>query len=112
MVAWTGSRRRPAPSSSSEDDHGGLTWTAKRRNAYLTSFTRTAPRQVENADGPPPSEAVIGVGERSGQLRPYVRPAARRLPLAIMGARARQAPIYGSVLGAQCSMRRRLKLLD
>ena len=89
MVSWTGSGRRPAPSSSSEDDHGALTWTARRRNAYLTSFTRTAPRQVENADGPRSSEAVIGVGERSRQLRPYVRPAARRLPLAIMGARAR-----------------------
>jgi hypothetical protein len=35
------------------------------------------------------SEAVIGVGGRSGQLRPYARPVARRLPLAIMGARAR-----------------------
>ena len=33
--------------------------------------------------------AVIGVGEGSGQSRPYVRPAARRLPLAIMGVRLR-----------------------
>jgi hypothetical protein len=33
-------------------------------------------------------EPLIGVGERSGQLRPYVRPVARRQPLAIMGVRA------------------------
>jgi hypothetical protein len=30
-------------------------------------------------------EPLINVGERSGQLRPYVRPVARHLPLAIMG---------------------------
>ena len=29
-------------------------------------------------------EPLIDVGERSGQLRPYVRPVARHLPLAIM----------------------------
>jgi hypothetical protein len=29
----------------------------------------------------------LSVGERSGQLRPYVRPVARRVPLAIMGVR-------------------------
>src|SRR5271168_3507582 len=34
-------------------------------------------------------EPLIDVGERSGQLRPYVRPVARRLPLAIMGVRMR-----------------------
>jgi hypothetical protein len=34
-------------------------------------------------------EALIDAGERSGQLRPYVRPVARRLPLAIMGVRVR-----------------------
>ena len=34
-------------------------------------------------------EPLIGVGERSGQLRPYVRPVARYLPLAIMGVRMR-----------------------
>jgi hypothetical protein len=34
-------------------------------------------------------EPPIDVGERSGQLRPYVRPVARRLPLAIMGVRLR-----------------------
>src|SRR6201999_1905167 len=32
---------------------------------------------------------LIDVGERSGQLRPYVRPIARRSPLAIMGVRLR-----------------------
>jgi len=30
-------------------------------------------------------EPLIDAGERSGQLRPYVRPVARRSPLAIMG---------------------------
>jgi hypothetical protein len=34
-------------------------------------------------------EPLVNVGERSGQLRPYVRPVARRLPLAIMGVRLR-----------------------
>ena len=34
-------------------------------------------------------EAPIGVVERSGQLRPYVRPVVRRSPLAIMGVRVR-----------------------
>jgi hypothetical protein len=34
-------------------------------------------------------EPPIDVGERSGQLRPYVRPVARHLPLAIMGVRMR-----------------------
>jgi len=28
-------------------------------------------------------------GKRSGQLRPYVRPTTRRMPLAIMGVRLR-----------------------
>jgi hypothetical protein len=32
-------------------------------------------------------EPLIDVGERSGQLRPYVRPVARHLPLAITGVR-------------------------
>ena len=34
-------------------------------------------------------EPLIDVGERSGQLRPYVRPIARHVPLAIMGVRMR-----------------------
>ncbi len=32
---------------------------------------------------------LIGVGERSGRSRPYVRPVARCLPLAMMGVRSR-----------------------
>jgi hypothetical protein len=36
-----------------------------------------------------PFGPLIDVGERSGQLRPYVRPVARHLPLAIMGVRMR-----------------------
>jgi hypothetical protein len=32
---------------------------------------------------------AIGVDEGSGQLRPYVRPVVRRVPLAIMGVRGR-----------------------
>jgi hypothetical protein len=35
------------------------------------------------------STADRDVGERSGQLRPYVRPVARHMPLAIMGVRMR-----------------------
>jgi hypothetical protein len=34
-------------------------------------------------------ELLIDVGERSSQSRPYVRPVARCLPLAIMGVRLR-----------------------
>jgi len=34
-------------------------------------------------------EALIGAGERSSQLRPYVRPVTRHWPLAIMGVRVR-----------------------
>jgi hypothetical protein len=36
-----------------------------------------------------PLKPVTGVREGAGQLRPYVRPAARHLPLAIMGVRVR-----------------------
>jgi hypothetical protein len=39
-----------------------------------------------------PREALSDVGERSGQVRPYVRPVARHLPLAIMGVRMRVRP--------------------
>jgi hypothetical protein len=39
--------------------------------------------------GVPSHEALSDVGERSGQVRPYVRPVARYLPLAIMGVRMR-----------------------
>jgi hypothetical protein len=35
------------------------------------------------------SKTLIDVGERSGQLRPYVRPVTRHWPLAIMGVRVR-----------------------
>src|SRR3954447_25997459 len=41
-------------------------------------------------------EAPIGVGERSGRLRPYVRPVARCSPLAIMGVRVRVRRQSGS----------------
>src|ERR1700722_5967645 len=34
-------------------------------------------------------KSPLSVGERSGQLRPYVRPVTRRSPLAIMGVRLR-----------------------
>jgi hypothetical protein len=34
-------------------------------------------------------EVLTVVGERSGQVRPYVRPVVRCLPLAIMGERMR-----------------------
>src|SRR3712207_3778085 len=107
MVSRTGSGLGGLPQASARDDHGAFTWTARGRNAYLTFLTRTAPRQVENADGPRSSEAVIGVGERSGQLRPYVRPAARRLPVAIMGVRVRvrrQTMTACSGHGAPCGV--------
>ncbi len=39
-------------------------------------------------------EPLIDVGERSGQLRPYVRPVARHLPL---------ARVYACVSGANLS---------
>jgi len=41
-------------------------------------------------------EAPIGVGQRSGRLRPYVRPVARCSPLAIMGVRMRVRRQSGS----------------
>jgi len=37
----------------------------------------------------PSGTAVDEHEEKSGQLRPYVRPVARRMPLAIMGVRLR-----------------------
>jgi hypothetical protein len=46
-------------------------------------------------------EPLIDVGEGSGQLRPYVRPVARHLPLAIMGVRMRVR--HQSVGRAQCT---------
>ena len=46
-------------------------------------------------------EPLIDVGERSGQLRPYVRPVARRLPLAIMGVRYVSGTNLSGVLKAQ-----------
>ena len=45
--------------------------------------TRSRSHDVRKRRGP------LSVGERSGQLRPYVRPVARRVPLAIMGVRVR-----------------------
>ncbi len=41
-------------------------------------------------------EAPLGVGERSGRLRPYVRPVARCSPLAITGVRVRVRRQSGS----------------
>src|SRR3954466_12839310 len=41
-------------------------------------------------------EAPVGVGERSGRLRPYVRPVARLSPLAITGVRVRVRRQSGS----------------
>ncbi len=45
-------------------------------------------------------EPPIYVGERSGQLRPYVRPVARRSPLVIMGyAYVRGTNLFGGLEG-------------
>ncbi len=49
-------------------------------------------------------DAMIGVGGGSGQLRSYVRPVARRLPLAIMGVRLRVG--HQSVWRAQGTQKR------
>src|ERR687893_2824804 len=57
-----------------------------------TARLREAPR-VRGIVG---TAAPISVGERSGQLRPYVRPVARRSPLAIMGVRVRARRQSGS----------------
>jgi len=79
------------------DDGDFLAWSVSR---YVTQYNGTAPRGITlgRVTGalrllehlrvpyePPP----INIGEKSGQLRPYVRPVARRMPLAIMGVRFR-----------------------
>src|ERR1700756_2836134 len=69
------------------------------RNDYKTVHTSrdTIVRCMDDmADGKNHRSAF---GERSGQLRPYVRPVARRSPLAIMGVRLRAR--HQSVLRAQ-----------
>jgi hypothetical protein len=50
-------------------------------------------------------EPLIEADERSGQLRPYVRPVARRSPLAIMGCAYVSGTNLIGVLGAHGSQR-------
>src|SRR3712207_1140847 len=82
---WTaGARQRISPRL---DASIGLTWYRA-----ATARLREAPR-VRGIAG---TAAPIGVGGRSGQPRPYVRPVARRSPLAIMGVRTRVRRQSGS----------------
>ena len=84
-LMWTaGARQRISPRL---DAPIGLTG-----HGAATAKLREAPR-VRGTAG---IEAPISVGERSGQLRPYVRPVARRSPLAIMGVRVRVRRQSGS----------------
>ena len=96
-------RCRPAPPGQLD----GLMWTAGARQRIslrldasigLTRHGAAAAglRQAPRRRGISGLEAPIGVGERSGRLRPYVRPVARRLPLAIMGVRVRVRRQSGS----------------
>jgi len=89
-------------------DHTTLMWTATEGQSISTSLQRRAaqakrpkvcPRRLRalapsrvsaearSVQAIPTSPA--GVAERSGQVRPYVRPVARPMPLAIMGVRSR-----------------------
>jgi hypothetical protein len=72
--------------------------TAKRRKAGFTELVATEPRWgrsgVQHAPTPNSVEAIffmtrLSKWEKTGQLRPYVRPVMRDLPLAIMGVRLR-----------------------
>ena len=54
-----------------------------RRCRIDTSVSRARPSPFADQQSP------VGVRKRSGQLRPYVRPVVRHLPLAIMGVRFR-----------------------
>ena len=86
---WTaGARRRISPRL---DAPIGSAW-----HGAATARLREAPH-VRGIAG---TTAPISVGERSGQLRPYVRPTSQHLPLAIMGVRVRVRRQSESVLEA------------
>jgi hypothetical protein len=63
-----------------------LMWTAlgRQRLSALSQHSRFPSQTLCFVHG-----LLLGVGRGSGQLRPYVRPVARRVPLAIMGVRSR-----------------------
>ena len=82
---WTAGARQQIPLRL--DAPIGLT-----RHGAAAAGLRQAPRMW----GISGLEARIGVGERSGRLRPYVRPVARCSPLAIMGVRVRVRRQSGS----------------
>jgi len=63
-----------------------LMWTAlgRQRLSVLSQHSRFPSQSLCFVHG-----LLVGVDRGSGQLRPYVRPVARRVPLAIMGVRSR-----------------------
>jgi len=68
------------------DDGDFLAWCVSR---YVTQYNGPAFCDYWSICAFPYELPLINVGEKSGQLRPYVRPVARRMPLAIMGVRFR-----------------------
>jgi len=67
-------------------DHSTLMWTAlgRQRLSVLSQHSRFPLQSLCFVHG-----LLVGVDRGSGQLRPYVRPVVRRVPLAIMGVRLR-----------------------
>jgi hypothetical protein len=54
-----------------------------------SSFRTNTVVATGRTNGETPRKSPFSIRERSGQLRPYVRPVVRRSPLAIMGVRLR-----------------------
>jgi len=71
-------------------DRSSTGWTAPASpGAHVTQYNGPASCDYWSICAFPYELPSINVGEKSGQLRPYVRPVARRMPLAIMGVRFR-----------------------
>jgi hypothetical protein len=84
-------RRRAQPRSSMAAGHREaaqrvLDWGEHGANLGQAGALSCHPSQLFLMQG---NEAPISMGQRSGQLRPYVRPVTRHSPLAIMGVRVR-----------------------
>ena len=87
-------RPRPSPACVTVRCHSGGAGVEGTRHAHVSSSEAGSLCTVLLVSSPFEAasalrEAVIGVDGRSGQLRPYVRPVARRSPLATMGVRLR-----------------------